>query len=166
MLAGFLVIETRAKAPLLPLRLFRLKTLAGSNAVSFLLGASFFAFIFIGTPGFGVGAQGDACGARAIAGSNWAPATSKAVTSSAGESTGRMMTAMAGSFGSEVPNPSADASASRAPRRAPVSAARSASHRSITAPVGTARNRSMSARPMPALRRSAIRPAVAIWSSV
>ncbi len=49
LLAGFLVIETRAEAPLLPLRLFRLKTLAGSNAVSFLLGASFFAFIFIGT---------------------------------------------------------------------------------------------------------------------
>src|SRR6266705_1693726 len=49
LLAGFLVIETRTEAPLLPLRLFRLKTLAGSNAVSFLLGASFFAFIFIGT---------------------------------------------------------------------------------------------------------------------
>ncbi len=49
LLAGFLVIETRADAPLLPLRLFRLKTLAGSNAVGFLLGASFFAFIFIGT---------------------------------------------------------------------------------------------------------------------
>ena len=38
-----------AEAPLLPLRLFRLRTLAGSNAVGFLLGASFFAFIFIGT---------------------------------------------------------------------------------------------------------------------
>src|SRR5215469_4184408 len=49
LLAGFLVVETRAKAPLLPLRLFRLKTLAGSNAVSFLLGASFFSFFFIGT---------------------------------------------------------------------------------------------------------------------
>jgi EmrB/QacA subfamily drug resistance transporter len=49
LLAGFLVIEARAEAPLLPLRLFRLKTLAGSNAVGFLLGASFFAFIFIGT---------------------------------------------------------------------------------------------------------------------
>ena len=49
LLAGFLVLETRAKAPLLPLRLFRLRTLAGSNAVGFLLGASFFAFIFIGT---------------------------------------------------------------------------------------------------------------------
>ena len=32
-----------------PLRLFRLSTVAGSNAVGFLLGASFFAFIFIGT---------------------------------------------------------------------------------------------------------------------
>ena len=49
MLAGFLVLESRAEAPLLPLRLFRLRTLAGSNAVGFLLGASFFAFIFIGT---------------------------------------------------------------------------------------------------------------------
>jgi EmrB/QacA subfamily drug resistance transporter len=49
LLAGFLVLEARAEAPLLPLRLFRLKTLAGSNAVGFLLGASFFAFIFIGT---------------------------------------------------------------------------------------------------------------------
>jgi len=49
LLAGFLVLESRAEAPLLPLRLFRLKTLAGSNAVGFLLGASFFAFIFIGT---------------------------------------------------------------------------------------------------------------------
>jgi EmrB/QacA subfamily drug resistance transporter len=49
LLAAFLVLETRAAAPLLPLRLFRMKTLAGSNAVGFLLGASFFAFIFIGT---------------------------------------------------------------------------------------------------------------------
>jgi EmrB/QacA subfamily drug resistance transporter len=49
LLAGFVVIETRAVTPLLPLRLFRLKTLAGSNAVGFLLGASFFSFFFIGT---------------------------------------------------------------------------------------------------------------------
>src|SRR6516165_4457266 len=49
LLAGFLVAETRAEAPLLPLRLFRLKTLAGSNAVGFLLGASFFSFFFTGT---------------------------------------------------------------------------------------------------------------------
>jgi hypothetical protein len=46
LLAGFLVIEARAEAPLLPLRLFRLKTLAGSNAVGFLLGASFYGYIF------------------------------------------------------------------------------------------------------------------------
>jgi hypothetical protein len=33
---------------LLPLRIFRLTTLAGANAVGLLLGGSFFAFIFIG----------------------------------------------------------------------------------------------------------------------
>ena len=49
LLAAFVVIEARAQAPLLPLRLFRLKTLAGSNAVGFLLGASFYGYIFIGT---------------------------------------------------------------------------------------------------------------------
>ena len=49
LLAAFLVIETRAEAPLLPLRLLRLQTLAGSNAVGFLLGASFYGYIFIGT---------------------------------------------------------------------------------------------------------------------
>jgi EmrB/QacA subfamily drug resistance transporter len=49
LLAGFVVIESRAEAPLLPLRLFRLKTLAGSNAVGFLLGASFYGYIFTGT---------------------------------------------------------------------------------------------------------------------
>lgn len=49
LLAGFVVLEARAKAPLLPLRLFRLTTLAGSNAVGFLLGASFYSYIFIGT---------------------------------------------------------------------------------------------------------------------
>jgi hypothetical protein len=45
----FLVIETRVEAPLLPLRLFRLSTVAGSNAVGFLLTASFYTFIFVGT---------------------------------------------------------------------------------------------------------------------
>src|SRR5580700_372923 len=49
LLAAFLVIETRTETPLLPLRLFRLKTLTGSNAVGFLLGASFFSFFFTGT---------------------------------------------------------------------------------------------------------------------
>ncbi len=49
LLAAFLVIETRVEAPLMPLRIFQNKTLAGANAVGFLLGGSFFAFIFIGT---------------------------------------------------------------------------------------------------------------------
>ena len=49
LLTAFVIVEARAKAPLLPLRLFRLKTLAGSNAVGFLLGASFYGYIFIGT---------------------------------------------------------------------------------------------------------------------
>jgi EmrB/QacA subfamily drug resistance transporter len=49
LLIAFLVIETRVQAPLMPLRIFALKTLAGANAVSFLLGASFFGFIFVGT---------------------------------------------------------------------------------------------------------------------
>jgi EmrB/QacA subfamily drug resistance transporter len=49
LLVAFFVIETRVEAPLLPLRLFRLRTLAGSNAVGFLLTASFYTFIFIGT---------------------------------------------------------------------------------------------------------------------
>jgi EmrB/QacA subfamily drug resistance transporter len=46
---AFLVIESRVERPLLPLRLFRLRTLAGGNAVGLLLGGSFFAFIFVGT---------------------------------------------------------------------------------------------------------------------
>ena len=33
----------------MPLRIFRLRTLAGANAVGVLLGASFYSFIFIGT---------------------------------------------------------------------------------------------------------------------
>ncbi|MFF4136585.1 MFS transporter [Streptomyces mirabilis] len=49
LLAAFVAIEARAQAPLLPLRLFRLKTLAGANAVGLLLGASFYGYIFIGT---------------------------------------------------------------------------------------------------------------------
>ena len=49
LLAAFVVIETRVEAPLMPLRIFRSKTLAGANAVGLLLGGSFFAFIFIGT---------------------------------------------------------------------------------------------------------------------
>jgi hypothetical protein len=49
LLAAFVVIETRVEAPLMPLRIFQNKTLAGANAVGVLLGGSFFAYIFIGT---------------------------------------------------------------------------------------------------------------------
>src|ERR1700716_303744 len=49
LLAAFLVIESRGESPLMPLRIFRLQTLAGANAVGFLLGATFYSFIFIGT---------------------------------------------------------------------------------------------------------------------
>jgi MFS family permease len=49
LLAAFVLIELRVEAPLMPLRIFRVKTLAGANAVGMLLGGSFFAYIFIGT---------------------------------------------------------------------------------------------------------------------
>jgi EmrB/QacA subfamily drug resistance transporter len=49
LLGVFIAIESRGEAQLMPLRIFRLQTLAGANAVGFLLGASFYAFIFIGT---------------------------------------------------------------------------------------------------------------------
>jgi EmrB/QacA subfamily drug resistance transporter len=49
LLVGFLVIESRVESPLLPLSIFRLRTLAGANAAGLLLGGSFFAFIFVGT---------------------------------------------------------------------------------------------------------------------
>jgi EmrB/QacA subfamily drug resistance transporter len=49
LLLAFLAIEARAAAPLMPLRIFRLRTVAVANAVGLLLGGSFFGFIFIGT---------------------------------------------------------------------------------------------------------------------
>jgi EmrB/QacA subfamily drug resistance transporter len=49
LLAAFIAIESRVESPLLPLRIFRLRMLAGANAAGLLLGASFYAFIFIGT---------------------------------------------------------------------------------------------------------------------
>jgi EmrB/QacA subfamily drug resistance transporter len=45
----FVAVELRVEAPLLPLRIFRQKTLAAANAVGVLLGGSFYAFIFVGT---------------------------------------------------------------------------------------------------------------------
>jgi EmrB/QacA subfamily drug resistance transporter len=49
LLVAFLVTENRVKDPLLPLSIFRLRTLAGANAAGLALGGSFFAFIFVGT---------------------------------------------------------------------------------------------------------------------
>src|SRR3954453_7640309 len=49
LLAAFLVIETRVESPLLPLSIFRLRSLAGANIAGLLLGGSFFGFIFVGT---------------------------------------------------------------------------------------------------------------------
>jgi EmrB/QacA subfamily drug resistance transporter len=49
LLGAFLLVESRTEAPLMPLQLFRHKTLAGANGVGLLLGASFYSFIFIGT---------------------------------------------------------------------------------------------------------------------
>ncbi len=49
LLAGFLTIEARVESPVVPLSIFRLRTLAGANVAGFLLGGSFFSFIFVGT---------------------------------------------------------------------------------------------------------------------
>jgi EmrB/QacA subfamily drug resistance transporter len=48
-LVAFVVIESRVEAPILPLSIFRLRTLAGANVAGLLLGGSFFAFVFVGT---------------------------------------------------------------------------------------------------------------------
>jgi EmrB/QacA subfamily drug resistance transporter len=49
LLAAFLVVESRVEAPLMPLRIFRMRTVAAANAVGLLLGGSFFGFVFVGT---------------------------------------------------------------------------------------------------------------------
>ena len=49
LLIAFLVVESRVESPLMPLRLFRLRTVAVANAVGLLVGGSFFGFIFVGT---------------------------------------------------------------------------------------------------------------------
>jgi EmrB/QacA subfamily drug resistance transporter len=49
LLGSFVLVESRVEAPLLPLRMLRMRTIAGANSVGFLLGASFFGFIFVGT---------------------------------------------------------------------------------------------------------------------
>jgi EmrB/QacA subfamily drug resistance transporter len=47
LIAGFVVIEARSKAPLLPLGIFRLRTLAASNVSGLLLSASLFSQFFL-----------------------------------------------------------------------------------------------------------------------
>jgi EmrB/QacA subfamily drug resistance transporter len=49
LLVAFLVIENRVDSPLLPLSIFRLRTLAGANTAGLLLGGSFFGLFFVGT---------------------------------------------------------------------------------------------------------------------
>src|SRR5215475_5476195 len=49
LLIAFFFVEARVEAPLLPLRILRMRSIAGANAVGFLLGGSFFGFIFVGT---------------------------------------------------------------------------------------------------------------------
>jgi EmrB/QacA subfamily drug resistance transporter len=46
-LAVFAVIETHSRSPLVPFRIFRLRTLAAANVVGFLLGAVIFANFFV-----------------------------------------------------------------------------------------------------------------------
>jgi EmrB/QacA subfamily drug resistance transporter len=49
LLATFVLIERRVADPILPLGIFRLRTVAGANVAGLLLGGSFYAFIFVGT---------------------------------------------------------------------------------------------------------------------
>ena len=49
LLVAFVVVERRVESPLLPLEIFRRRTLTGANTAGMLLGGSFFAFFFVGT---------------------------------------------------------------------------------------------------------------------
>jgi EmrB/QacA subfamily drug resistance transporter len=46
LIAAFVAIELRSKAPLMPFRIFRLRTLTGANVVGLLVGASLFSMFF------------------------------------------------------------------------------------------------------------------------
>ena len=46
LIVSFVVIEQRSKAPLVPFRIFRLRTLTGANVVGVLLGAALFSMFF------------------------------------------------------------------------------------------------------------------------
>ena len=47
LIVGFVVIEMRSKAPLLPLRIFKLRTLSASNITALLMGAAIFSQFFL-----------------------------------------------------------------------------------------------------------------------
>src|SRR5437773_975099 len=47
LIVAFVVIELRSKAPLLPMRIFRLRTLSGANATGLLIGAAIFSQFFL-----------------------------------------------------------------------------------------------------------------------
>ena len=49
LLVAFVVIESRVESPVVPLSIFRRRTLSGANTAGLLLGASFYAFFFVGT---------------------------------------------------------------------------------------------------------------------
>jgi EmrB/QacA subfamily drug resistance transporter len=49
LILSFIAIELRSRAPLLPMRIFRLRTLTGANVTAFLLGTSVFSQFFLGT---------------------------------------------------------------------------------------------------------------------
>jgi EmrB/QacA subfamily drug resistance transporter len=46
LLAAFVVIETRSRAPLVPFSIFRIRTITGANVVGLLVGASLFSMFF------------------------------------------------------------------------------------------------------------------------
>jgi EmrB/QacA subfamily drug resistance transporter len=46
LIAAFIVIESRSEAPLVPFRIFRIRTLTGANVVGLLVGGSLFAMFF------------------------------------------------------------------------------------------------------------------------
>src|SRR5437763_561182 len=47
LVVGFVAIELRSKAPLLPMRIFRLRTLSAANVTGFLIGAALFSQFFL-----------------------------------------------------------------------------------------------------------------------
>jgi EmrB/QacA subfamily drug resistance transporter len=49
LILSFVAIELRSKAPLLPMKIFRLRSLTGANVTSFLVGTALFSQFFLGT---------------------------------------------------------------------------------------------------------------------